>query len=291
MPISSQHTPPTLQVVDTLEKAAHACALLKKQHLLSFDIEGKKLGRYGEVSIIQIATPQRKVYLFDVLALGQSLFDAKLLLPILSDPNILKLCYDCRCDSEALYHLYRIQMFGLYDLQIVYTLLFQSKKDPFLKGLHKAMKKIIATCEDINTFETASADLEIKIKTKHEWNPELMMQRPISPDILKYCAIDVVHLFEMYRQWWNFSDSLIVWFTYQRMMRFLYRTPLETEHMIMSKIDFVNYYENGSTWFVNSRESWKKKRTLYPVKMGLLQEDLGTGFNKKMKVEEVVVNK
>ncbi len=111
-------------VIDTLHAAGRACAALRGHRILAMDLEGAPLET--RISLLQIAIlvapppniePEEEedaagghtaatsgtgrvapyhVYLFDVLALGQVLFDASHLRPILSDPAVLKLCYDCR---------------------------------------------------------------------------------------------------------------------------------------------------------------------------------------------------
>jgi ribonuclease D len=83
-------------VIDTLDAADRACVTLLNQRVIALDLEGAPLA--DRISLLQIASGDgsTEVFLFDVLALGQSLFQKTRLGSILSDPTVLKLCYDCR---------------------------------------------------------------------------------------------------------------------------------------------------------------------------------------------------
>ena len=139
------------------------------------DMEGAPLGH--ATSLLQLAKSENEIYIFDVLKLGQSLFDAKHLLPILANPGILKLCYDCRCDAEALFNQHRVLVHGFYDLQIVYTSLFQGINDPYLKGLHRAVERLLP-------IETARIFFYHKKAIRKQWMDhglaETLLRRPLS---------------------------------------------------------------------------------------------------------------
>ena len=217
-----------IQLVDTMEEARLACTELRRCKVVAFDMEGDQLGRHGKTSLLQLAISKEKVFVFDVLALGPSLFmDENLLSSILRDPSIIKLCYDCRCDSEALFYLHGVLPQGLYDLQIAYTLLYQQGTDPFLKGLHKALQAPGVRCSAMIIAQ--------KLATKQQSNfGRLMMERPIPPPLLAYCASDVTHLFTMYELW---SPQLISvdTMTRQRMLQYVNRQG----RWCMSRLDFA----------------------------------------------------
>lgn len=224
----------TVVFVDTEENAEKACAVLREHTLLALDMEGQKLGRDGQTSLLQLALHEpdevaSTVYIFDVLALGAVLFSSKTLLaPILKDPGIVKLCYDCRCDAEALYYLHGILADGLYDLQIAYTLLFQATSDPYLKGLHKALKTVLLPCDE--------HVLRMKSETKKQCNfGAIMMQRPVPSAVLEYCAADVEHLFTMHTRWSCRLPLSLLSLSRQRMLQFINRRG----SWCMSRLDFV----------------------------------------------------
>ena len=129
------------QLIDTLEEAKQVCARLHKCRVVALDIEQTPIGQ-RQLSLLQIAVSRTEIYIFDVYCLGQELFDAQHLLPLLSDPKVLKLVYDCRNDIHALSMQHGVRVHGFYDLQIVYTSLFEPPNYPYLKGLHRAVARL-----------------------------------------------------------------------------------------------------------------------------------------------------
>ena len=91
---------------------------------LSFDCEAWNLGRFGTTCYIQIRDELRgQIYLVDLLVLGQRAWTTKArdnvttLKSIFKDSNIVKLVYDTRADSDALYNHYGIKLAGVLDVQ------------------------------------------------------------------------------------------------------------------------------------------------------------------------------
>ena len=183
-----------VHLICTWPRAREACARLRECRLLALDMEGAPLG--VRTSLLQLAVSPDEIYLFDVLRLGQHrLFDAAHLLPVLTDPRTLKLCYDGRGDGGALFHCHGVRPFGLYDLQIVYTSLFQAPGDRFLKGLHRAVTQLLPPGDaEIDAFAERKRALRAS-------QPAVWLQRPLPPAALAYAAADVAHLFAMHRLW------------------------------------------------------------------------------------------
>jgi hypothetical protein len=225
--------------VNDLEMAKRVCKILLQLSVVGLDMEGFALGRNGTTSLLQLSASADEVYIFDVWTLGQELFSAAFLLPILTSPNIIKLCYDCRCDAEALFYQHGVLAFGLYDLQIVYTALFQSADDPYLKGLHKALQAPGV----LEPNEIASM-VRRKLAAKREWavnNFDSVFARPLPSEFLQYCAADVAYLFRMHRLWAaRVSHESVVEITRQRMRQFIRLTPpqKQAQKKLMSRLDF-----------------------------------------------------
>ena len=199
---------------------------------IAIDIEGINLGSHGVLSLIQIATSISDIYIFDVLTLKHDLFNASNLLPLLSNPSILKLCFDARCDCETLFFQYGIRVHGFYDLQIVYTIFFQPNNDPFLKGLHKAMQAPGLSLD--------ADDLNHKINLKKTWSLHQTYEffhRPLSEALLQYCASDVSCLMQMYAQWSSkILSARVIWMTHQRIINHIYKK--KNNFIPMSRVDF-----------------------------------------------------
>jgi ribonuclease D len=221
------------ELVDTWPAADAACARLRTCRIVALDMEGAPLGD-GPTSLLQLAVSPCEVFLFDVLALGQMLFDAEHLLPLLSDPKILKLCYDARGDAFALYACHGVRGAGLYDLQIVFTSLFQDTvHDPFLKGLQRVVECIVPP-DDARAFTMR------KTAIKQHWKQHgcaSVLHRPHSRETLEYAADDVIYLFLMYAQWAPLVSDDDVTFATQRRIQRHYRRRRRL--VLSARLDFT----------------------------------------------------
>jgi len=85
-------------------------------NLVALDLEGVDLGRTGQISIVQLSTPTSCCYLIDILnAKGR---DDPLILwlrTLLEDASVTKIIHDCRMDSDALFHLFEIELVNVHD--------------------------------------------------------------------------------------------------------------------------------------------------------------------------------
>jgi hypothetical protein len=99
---------------------------------LSIDLEGYHLSRHGTISLVQIFVHATNVvYLVHVAVLGAAAFSTPVaaasgifkgmpltLKAVLESSAVTKLFWDCRGDSDALYHLYGVKLAGVVDVQL-----------------------------------------------------------------------------------------------------------------------------------------------------------------------------
>ena len=124
-----------------LNDAVAKCA---SHDIIAVDCEGTCMSRVGLVTLLQVAAGE-DIFLFDVQALGGELFKAgggvgagdvsdgdgdggdgrgggrrrrRSLRGILEDPAVTKLMFDCRVDSDALFHQHDVRLEGVYDVQL-----------------------------------------------------------------------------------------------------------------------------------------------------------------------------
>lgn len=110
-------------VLDTAEACARALGgLIARGDPVAVDFEGIALSRTGKLCLAQVAPRDGPVYLVDVTVMGSSAFTAGRFGELLASKAVLKLIFDCRSDSDALYHQYGVEMRNLYDVQVVYCL-------------------------------------------------------------------------------------------------------------------------------------------------------------------------
>ena len=71
------------------------------------------------VVTICLCDPCSIAYIFDLLALGPSIFEGRnSLREILESHMITKITFDCRTDSDALFHQYDVTLVNCLDLQV-----------------------------------------------------------------------------------------------------------------------------------------------------------------------------
>lgn len=226
------------QYIDTWDRARAVCEHLRNGGftVLAFDIEGVNLGRKGQVTLLQVAVDETCVYCFDVLLLGPALMGANFLGPLFHSPHVVKVCFDCRVDGDVLQSHFGLQIAHVYDIQVLYTLLFQASSDRFLKGLRHVLQSsgIIACPQHLQRVLAAKT----KIKTLMSKNTRLFCIRPVTTELLQYCTADVVFLLRMYRYWHHMKPhGQIVALSMKRMTCFQSR-PHEIPPRQMSLLDF-----------------------------------------------------
>ncbi|KAJ4125308.1 hypothetical protein NW768_008924 [Fusarium equiseti] len=199
---------PTVVWVDTeaaVSKLVDALDGLKKGPASIFiDLEGVNLSRHGTISIMQIYDAVDKcVYLVDIHTLGAKCFstegkDRRTLKHVLEDNTIVKVFFDVRNDSDALYAHFKIDLAGIHDLQLM-EVATRTYSRILLNGLAKCIDRDAPL-----TDRERENMLDVKAKGRALFLPsqggsyEVFNQRPL-PDSLKlYCVHDVQVLPRLY---------------------------------------------------------------------------------------------
>lgn len=175
---------------------------LKNHNILSIDCEGIFLSKEGQLTLIQIATPNRDVFIFDILKGGSLMFmgldnNSKGLKFILENNKILKVIHDCRSDWESLLHQYEVRLHNFIDSQeiyFVYKLIY-----------HQEIIKPISLNNLLIEVHGTELNFKDKMKKKMFENPELWGERPLSKESLYYAAEDVAYLINT---WFNLKEFL-----------------------------------------------------------------------------------
>ncbi|KAK1048053.1 hypothetical protein LTR74_017615 [Friedmanniomyces endolithicus] len=172
---------------------------------LYVDLEGNNLSRNGTLSLVTILLePEGDVYLIDVTTLGRGAFTTagiggRTLQAVLESKDIIKVFFDIRNDSDALFGLYEIRVAGIEDLQL----------------MELASRNFI----QFRSWRGEGWQL-VKDNGKHLFDPQrggsyaVFDQRPLQKDIKEYCTQDVTfmpHLRDIYRRklcdaWWRKID-------------------------------------------------------------------------------------
>ncbi|KAK6436858.1 hypothetical protein LTR95_006951 [Oleoguttula sp. CCFEE 5521] len=158
---------------------------------LYIDLEGNNLSRNGTLSLITILVePRHIVRLVDVTGLGKDAFeiagsDKRTLRQILEAPEIVKVFFDIRNNSDAVFALFDVRAEGIEDVQLM-ELALRSSPKRYMNSLAKCIQR----------------DSTLSFTDKHEWkagkergerlfDPNLdggyavFDERPLSTDIKK----------------------------------------------------------------------------------------------------------
>jgi exonuclease 3'-5' domain-containing protein 1 len=146
------------------------------------------------------------VNVIDMHTLGNAAFHTagvrgKTLKNVLESPEIRKVFFDVRNDSDALYAHYGIDLRGVLDIQLMESANRQSTQSrEFVSGLSKCIESIlIGHDRDQWKLRKETGD--------RLWNPDkggsysVFNARPLSNEILAYCAGDVQYLPALYKKY------------------------------------------------------------------------------------------
>ncbi|KAF2685872.1 hypothetical protein K458DRAFT_442194 [Lentithecium fluviatile CBS 122367] len=196
---------------------------------LYIDLEGIKLSRDGSISILTLYDrTSSTVYLIDVHTLQESAFTTPstntattiaslgdpppdavpappTLKAILESPTISKVFFDVRNDSDALFSHYGIRLQGIRDLQLM-ELATRNRPTIRVNGLAACIKYDIylPPLQQQEATQVKEAGLKL-FAPERGGTYQVFNQRPLRPEIEKYCAQDVVH---MPRLWQTYNTKL-----------------------------------------------------------------------------------
>ena len=175
--------------------------------LIAVDCEGVSLSRKGALTIITVAT-EDLVYIFDVLKLGRIIFSSGLG-EILADKFREKLMFDCRQDSDALWHQFHVKLAGVLDLQlleVIYRRETASAKTRFSTRNRRSQRtRRTGEVENINGFRRCielyvKDEKLVKVKDKGKElikeDEKVWRKRPLTDALIKYCVVDTMGMFK-----------------------------------------------------------------------------------------------
>jgi len=203
--------------------------------VVSVDCEGVELGRHGELCLIQVAT-EKNVYLFDVMMLGEALFNAGLK-RIFEGPIPTKVFYDCRRDSDILYHQFGVKLKGVLDAALT-EVFFRWRNRQGIPRFLKGYKRSVETYMILNNPHFAKLKERISNQMSDE-GTECWKVRPLNKDLLDYAAYDVKYL--------RMLHFVLTQHMSKRNLRLIYGAS--TKFIRMERDTVENIYEkNAMTW-------------------------------------------
>ena len=195
------------------------CEQLEQQTVLALDTEFIRTRTYyPHIGLLQIADAHG-VYLIDPLPLR----NVSPLANILQNPNITKVVHACSEDLEVFQHYLGVLPAALFDTQIAAAFCGY--------GAFIGYANLLRAVKDIDIA---------KQETRSDW-----LQRPLSDAQLRYAALDVLHLIEIYQKLFGELEVL------QRL------SWVEAECVaVVNKLRNVNHEKN---YYQRIKSAWKLK--------------------------------
>lgn len=174
---------------------------------LYLDLEGANLCREGTISLLQLYhLPSGITYIVDIFTLQHAVFTTpsaagKTLKGILEDSDIIKVFFDVRNDSDALFAHFGISLQGIHDLQLM-EVASRSFDRRHVNGLAKCISR------DLNlSYVDSSKWISVKDAGARLFAPEkggryeVFNERPLPEPLMQYCAQDVTYLERLWRRY------------------------------------------------------------------------------------------
>jgi exonuclease 3'-5' domain-containing protein 1 len=208
-------------LVDNESQLEETFVAIRSHKLIGVHCEGdESLSRDGTMTILALKTSDQS-YLFDVMKLGQSVFE-KGLKDILEDEDIVKLMFDSREDSDALWHLFNVKVNNVLDLQLMQILYERDHPDEKPERTKQIERNIEMYAMTSLPDRLASTLTRIRgLVSCIEWYllclPQLLMKknaktnivkadtkiwskRPLGVGMRSYAAVEVQAMFPLYEK-------------------------------------------------------------------------------------------
>lgn len=169
---------------------------------LFIDLEGVNLCRIGSISIIQVLVrPVKTTYLIDIYTLQASAFQVPgpqsdmTFKNILEDPKIVKVFFDVRNDSDALFAHFGINLDGVLDLQLMDLATRYSMR---ISGLAKCIESLSLSPAQKNESQEIKAQGLALFLPEKGGSYQIFNARPMAKAIILYCILDVRYMPQLY---------------------------------------------------------------------------------------------
>lgn len=177
---------------------------------LYVDLEGISLSRHGSISLIAIFVhAQNFVYLVDIHTLQSAAFttataDGTTLKSVLESPDITKVFFDVRNDSDALHYHFGVRLCGVEDVQLMENAARSAGRRKFVNGLERCIDNNapISLVEKRDWKNTKEMGLKLFHPSKGG-SYNVFNARPIDAAIERYCVNDVQFLPQLRNLYWG----------------------------------------------------------------------------------------
>ncbi|OAK93864.1 hypothetical protein IQ06DRAFT_363950 [Phaeosphaeriaceae sp. SRC1lsM3a] len=177
--------------------------------ILYIDLEGVNLSRHGSISIVTLLVDRnntQQIYLVDVHTLNALAFNTagttkKTLRDILEAQQFIKVFFDVRNDSDALFSHFGIALKGIEDIQVMESATRKTTASRRLvSGLAGCIRNLLSHPSnylDYARWKSIKEHGEQLFKPEVGGSHDVFNRRPMLKEIIQYCAGDVCYLVEL----------------------------------------------------------------------------------------------
>lgn len=179
-----------MKKVKIITKTKECCAIVRhimssQDAVIAFDGEGVNLGPTGPMTLLQFATLDESVFIFDLLSCPQLIEDGGLK-SVLESENVIKVAHDCRNDSGALYHQFGVLLKNVFDTQAAHAVLQQQDAG---KPVYKVKNVSLNTL--CSTYGGPVNPRKDQMKSLYRRDQKFWSRRPLTEDMIFHAAFDV----------------------------------------------------------------------------------------------------
>eukprot|EP00438_Fugacium_kawagutii_P017458 Skav220272 [mRNA] locus=scaffold3532:74467:75213:- [translate_table: standard] len=157
--------------------------LESNQHSIAVDCGGEKMGRFGKLALVQIATKD-EMFLIDVETGGKDVVQP--LKPVLTSTGLVKVFHDCREAVSLLLNQCHIPVYSVYDLQVAFAAWLEREGlEIYQASLAEIMRSFCLSVYRLHRWDRFERS-EIPAAKWHE--------RPLPPQVVRKAVENVAHL-------------------------------------------------------------------------------------------------
>ena len=179
-----------IRLINSVQQCQTAAdkVLQSRQHSVALDCKGERLGRFGKLGLLQLAT-DTEVFLVDVESCGPQILNP--LEGLLVEAGVTKVVHDCREVASVLFNKYEISLRGVYDTQVAFAAWLESQGlDVYQAGLAEAMRAFCLDAYQLHRWDR----LERNSIPPSQWH-----DRPLKSQALRQAVECVIHLLALQR--------------------------------------------------------------------------------------------
>eukprot|EP00434_Breviolum_minutum_P000707 symbB.v1.2.000621.t1/scaffold26.1/size418576/36 len=153
------------------------------QHSIGIDCGGEKIGRFGKLALVQIATND-EMFLIDVETGGEDVVQP--LKPVLMSAGLVKVFHDCREAVSLLLNRYHLPILSVYDLQVAFAAWLEREGlEIYQASLAEVMRTFSLSAYRLHRWDRLE---------RNELLPAKWHERPLPPPVVRKAVENVAHL-------------------------------------------------------------------------------------------------